>query len=159
MGDIMAEDPSGTSAAVDELTARMSQLDQITTQFGHSLSRALASGIVQGKSFDQILQGLGQKLIEISLRAAFKPLETGLSGLFNSLVSGFSGSFGGTSSSTTDFFGGGAGLAGQGGAAPAGSSVTVNMSLSTPDAESFRRSEAQVGAALARAVMRGQRNL
>jgi len=36
-------------------------------------------------------------------------------------------------------------------------SVTVNVS--TPDAESFRRSEAQVSAALARAVARGQRGL
>jgi phage-related minor tail protein len=36
-------------------------------------------------------------------------------------------------------------------------SVTVNVS--TPDAESFRRSEAQVSAALARAVARGQRGM
>jgi phage-related minor tail protein len=36
-------------------------------------------------------------------------------------------------------------------------SVTVNVS--TPDAESFRRSEAQVSAALARAVSRGQRGM
>ncbi|MBZ6076414.1 phage tail tape measure protein [Microvirga puerhi] len=42
-----------------------------------------------------------------------------------------------------------------GGARPL--SVTVNVS--TPDAESFRRSEAQVSAALARAVARGQRGL
>lgn len=36
-------------------------------------------------------------------------------------------------------------------------SVTVNVT--TPDAESFRRSEAQVSAALARAVARGQRGM
>ena len=36
-------------------------------------------------------------------------------------------------------------------------SVTVNVS--TPDADSFRRSEAQVSAALARAVARGQRGM
>ena len=36
-------------------------------------------------------------------------------------------------------------------------SVTVN--IATPDVESFRRSEAQVSAALARAVARGQRGL
>jgi hypothetical protein len=35
--------------------------------------------------------------------------------------------------------------------------VTVN--IATPDADSFRRSEAQVAAALARAVARGQRAL
>jgi phage-related minor tail protein len=42
-----------------------------------------------------------------------------------------------------------------GGSRPA--SITVN--ISTPDAESFRRSEAQVSAALARAVARGQRGM
>ena len=36
-------------------------------------------------------------------------------------------------------------------------SVTVNVS--TPDADSFRRSEAQVSAALSRAVARGQRGM
>ena len=39
----------------------------------------------------------------------------------------------------------------------AGVSVTVNVS--TPDAESFRRSETQIAAMLARAVTLGQRNL
>ena len=42
-----------------------------------------------------------------------------------------------------------------GGGQPA--SITVN--ISTPNAESFRRSEAQVSAALARAVARGQRGM
>ncbi len=37
------------------------------------------------------------------------------------------------------------------------SSVTVNVTISTPDANSFRKSEAQVSAALARAVARGRR--
>ena len=45
------------------------------------------------------------------------------------------------------------GVAAGGGARPA--SVTVN--IATPDADSFRRSQAQVSAALARAVARGQR--
>ncbi|WP_244510349.1 phage tail tape measure protein [Microvirga guangxiensis] len=43
-----------------------------------------------------------------------------------------------------------------GGSGP-GASITVN--ISTPNAESFRRSEAQVSAALARAVARGQRGM
>ncbi|WP_262027651.1 phage tail tape measure protein [Microvirga sp. Mcv34] len=47
------------------------------------------------------------------------------------------------------------GVRGAGGGRPL--SVTVNVS--TPDAESFRRSEAQVSAALARAVARGQRGM
>jgi phage-related minor tail protein len=39
----------------------------------------------------------------------------------------------------------------------AGISVTFNVS--TPDADSFRRSETQIAAMLARAVAQGQRNL
>ena len=37
--------------------------------------------------------------------------------------------------------------------------LTVTVNIATPDAESFRRSEAQVAAALARAVSRGRRGL
>ncbi|MGQ0671669.1 MAG: phage tail tape measure protein [Hyphomicrobium sp.] len=40
-----------------------------------------------------------------------------------------------------------------------GSSINVTFNVSTPDAESFRRSETQVAAMLARAVTLGQRNL
>jgi hypothetical protein len=37
--------------------------------------------------------------------------------------------------------------------------VTVTMTVTTPDADSFLRSEAQVQAMLARAVSRGRRGL
>jgi len=47
----------------------------------------------------------------------------------------------------------GVAAAGQGGA------MTVNVTISTVDAESFRRSQVQVASALARAVARGQRGL
>jgi hypothetical protein len=40
-----------------------------------------------------------------------------------------------------------------------GGNVSIAMTVNTPDAESFRRSEAQISAALARAVQRGQRGL
>jgi lambda family phage tail tape measure protein len=39
------------------------------------------------------------------------------------------------------------------------SSVTVNMNISTPDAESFTRSRSQVAAKLGQALQQGQRNL
>ena len=47
------------------------------------------------------------------------------------------------------------GVQAAGGARP----VQVTVNIATPDADSFRRSEAQVAAALARAVARGQRGL
>jgi hypothetical protein len=40
-----------------------------------------------------------------------------------------------------------------------GRAAPITVNISTPDAESFRRSEAQVSAALARAVARGQRGM
>ena len=39
-----------------------------------------------------------------------------------------------------------------------GGGVTVNVSITTPDVQSFQRSQSQVSAMLARAVQRGQRN-
>lgn len=44
-------------------------------------------------------------------------------------------------------------------AAGGGGAVTVNFAVQTADAESFRRSEAQIAAMLSRVVARGQRNL
>lgn len=43
-------------------------------------------------------------------------------------------------------------------AASGGGSVHVTMNITTPDAESFRRSQAQIAAGLSRAIARGQRN-
>jgi phage-related minor tail protein len=43
--------------------------------------------------------------------------------------------------------------------ADAGAGMTVTFNVTTPDADSFRRSETQIAALLARAVGQGQRNL
>lgn len=43
--------------------------------------------------------------------------------------------------------------------AQGGGGVSVTVNVTTPDAESFRRSETQIAALLARAVAQGQRNL
>jgi phage-related minor tail protein len=191
-----SDDNGSAGAAVGTLTRQMKALDRITAQFGKSLSGALAKGISQGKGFEDILKTIGQRFIEIGLKAALKPLE----GLFSGLVSGgmgglsnlFSGLLGGGGGagvtpfanggviSTPHFFpmGRGLGLAGERGAeailplargpdgrlgvasnAGRGGPVSINMNIQTPDAESFRRSEAQVSASLARAVARGQRSL
>lgn len=181
------------SGAVSGLTRQMRALDAVTSQFGRSLSRALASGITQGKGFDDILKNIGQRFLEIALKSAFKPLENSLGSMFSSLFSGFGGLGGlgggggpatffaeGGVINTPHFFpmGRGLGIAGERGAeailplsrgpdgrlgvatgAGGNGPVRIVMNISTPDAESFRRSEAQVSASLARAVARGQRSL
>jgi phage-related minor tail protein len=43
--------------------------------------------------------------------------------------------------------------------AEGGAGISVTFNVTTPDAESFRRSETQIAALLARAVAQGQRNL
>ncbi|CAN1509682.1 hypothetical protein MCEMSEM23_00742 [Rhabdaerophilaceae bacterium] len=190
------DDIDRTSGAIDSLTEQMRSLDSVTAQFGRSLSRALASGIAQGKGFEDILRSIGQRFIDIALRAAFKPLEASVSGLFSSILGGAGSLLSGTGSlfgsaggvtpfaeggivSTPHYFplGRGLGLMGERGAeaimplsrGPDGrlgiasggarAPVSISMTISTPDAESFRRGEAQVAASLARAVARGQRNL
>lgn len=177
---------------VGGLSDQMVKLNGLTDQFGKTLASSMARGIAQGKGFDDILRGLGQRLLELSLKQAFKPLETGLSGLLSGLTKGLGNLFGGgqgVGNAVTPFAEGGVvnapqyfqmgrgfGLAGERGAEAilplargpdgrlgvaggGGGSVNVQMTVTTPDAESFRRAEAQVGAALARAVARGQRNL
>lgn len=186
----------GPAAAVGTLTRQMKALDRITAQFGKSLSGALAKGITQGKGFEDVLKTIGQRFIEIGLKAALKPLEGAFTGLLSGGLGGLSNMFGGLLGggggagvtpfasggviSTPHFFpmGRGLGLAGERGAEAIlplargpdgrlgvasnggrGGGVSVSMVIQTPDAESFRRSEAQVSASLARAVARGQRSL
>lgn len=96
------DETGSTGAAVGSLTRQMKALDRITAQFGKSLSGALAKGITQGKGFEDILKTIGQRFIEIGLKAALKPLE----GLFTGLVSGGMGGF---SNLLGGLFGGGGG--------------------------------------------------
>jgi hypothetical protein len=158
----MSDPFSNTSSTLDGLSGQMSRLEGITGQFGRTLSKSLVQGIAQGKSFEDVLQGLGDKLIKMSLNTAFKPLENAIDGLFGALTGTATGLISGALAGAT---GGGLGRGGGGlfsaPAAPASAagSVVVNMAVTTPDAASFKASEAQVSAALARAVARGQRSL
>ncbi len=146
------------SGALDGLSGQMARLESITGQFGRTLSHSLAQGIAQGKGFEEILHGLGDRLLQISLNAAFKPLEGVMNGVFGAL-----GGAAGSLVSATLGGGGSPGLFGSGLPnalpGPAAAPMTIHMAISTPDAESFKRSEAQISAALARAVARGQRSL
>ncbi len=207
----MSEDTisDADKASITQATEQIKALNTLSKSFGKSLSDAFATGIVQGKKFEDVMKSLGQKFAEFGLKAAFKPIESSITGLFDQLMkstvgqtlsltgatgSGFNFStmFSGAStasSSVTPFaeggvvaapsyfpLGGNLGVAGERGTeaimplarssdgrlgvvGAGGGSTAVTVNISTPDAESFRRSDAQVSSALARAVARGQRGL
>lgn len=188
------------TAALDQA---MTQLEARSKSFGAALSSALKSASVDGKSLEDVLKSLGNRLTDIALSAGMKPLENlvnsaagslttsltnGLSGGLSSLLGfakgGVPGSIqpfaaGGVVSAPTYFpMGGGLGLMGEAGseailplkrgsdgrlgvAAGADTSAgqTIVFNVSTSDASSFRKSEAQISAMLTRATARGRRGV
>jgi phage-related minor tail protein len=164
----------------------LKQLELDADRFGSVLTSALKKAVVSGESLESILSGIGRQLAGRALSAGLKPLEGLLSGwlgnLFGGLLPFAKGGVPGLGSAIvntpTAFNAGGRlgvmgeagaeailplqrdasgrlGVAGGGGGAP----VTVNISIATPDAASFRKSEGQIAALMARAVSRGTRNL
>jgi phage-related minor tail protein len=169
---------------VQALSGAMAELNAATDQFGRTVTSAFARGVMSGRSFEDILRSIGQRLVEIALQAALKPAENALDKLAGNVLGSLSSSLGsikpfadgGIIGSPTLFgMAGGLGLAGEAGAEAVmplargpdgklgvrgqGGGITINVAISTPDVESFRRSEAQLGATLSRAVARGQRSL
>jgi phage-related minor tail protein len=188
------------TAALDQA---MTQLEARSKSFGAALSSALKSASVDGKSLEDVLKGLGNRLTDIALSAGMKPLEnlvnSAAGSLTSSLTSSLSGGLssllgfakggvpgtiqpfaaGGVVSAPTYFpMSGGFGLMGEAGseailplkrgpdgrlgvAAGAGgaASQTIVFNVSTPDAGSFRKSEAQISAMLTRATARGRRGV
>ena len=201
MDDEADASTGSASANLKDLSEQMKSLSQLSKQFGRSIADAFAGGVTSGRKFEDVLRGLGQRFIDIGLKAAFRPLTAALTGGLDQLLkSGFSqlGSlFGGGGNANAGqplnilpFADGGVigqpayfplgrsvGLMGERGAEAimplargadgklgvaangGGRSVSVTVNIATPDIEGFRRGEAQVSAALARAVARGQRGL
>lgn len=152
-----------------------------------TLSVGFGAAATSGKSFNDALATIAQSLAKLALRAGTRALTEGLVSGLGSLFSGAFGggapivpfADGGVVASPTYFANGGSvGLMGERGAeaimplargadgrlgvvaqAGAAAPVTVTVNIAAQDVESFRRSEAQITGALARAVARGQRNL
>lgn len=185
----------GGLRSLNTLTQSLSKSAQA---FGKSITAAFASGIVEGKRFEDVLRGIGTSLSQSLLKSALKPLQSTISNWLGSGVNSLAGLFtGGTGGgggglpvlpfadggvvAAPSYFamGRGLGLMGERGAeaimplsrGPDGKlgvrsgaggerrPISVTVQVSTPDADSFRRSEAQVSAAIARAVARGNRAL
>lgn len=182
-------DEAGLSNALDRVDLRMRDAQRTASAFGRSMSEAFSQSIIGGRGFEDVLKSLTLRLSDIALKAAFKPIEQGLvqglGQLFSSStqIAAAGGAIkpfaaGGVIGTPTYFplREGGVGLAGEAGpeaimplsrgadgklgvmaAGGARSSITVN--ISTPDADSFRRSEIYLTGQIARAVARGQRGL
>lgn len=161
----------------------MEEASRLARGMGSALTAAFSDASFRGRGLESVLQTLAQRLSRLALDAAFRPIEQGLAGLLGNVVGGAAGRItpfakGGVVSEPHLFgFSGGTGLMGEAGAEAilplargpdgrlgvrAGTGdrpVQVNVTIQTRDAESFRRAEGEVAAALARAVARGQRIL
>lgn len=154
-----ATDPGADPA--EPLAAAFGQLETMSRRFGTTLSQSLAKGIIEGRSLGDVLKGVGDQLLRLSLQQGQKALAGGINDLLGSGISQLGtlltgGLAGGRDTPST--------LGSEGGwgrLPPAGNAAgtTIHMHVQAQDAASFLRAESQVNAALARAVRRGQRSL
>jgi phage-related minor tail protein len=161
----------------------LKNLQQLSARFGSQLGGALRSAAVDGQDLDTVLRRLATSLAGMALSQGLRPLQSLAGGFFSNIASALTGGTpvtafarGGVVASPTFFpMAAGAGLMGEAGAeailplrrgsdgrlgvasGEGGASVNVVFNISTPDAASFRRSEAQLTGMLARAVQRGAR--
>jgi phage-related minor tail protein len=161
------------------LRSEMESLSRLADNFGSKLVTSLATAVTHGRKLSDVFRGLTLSLANQALSSALRPLgDLFGSALGNVISQGRIQPFaaGGIVNSPVLFpLRNGAGLMGEAGPeaimplargsdgrlgvrmSGGGAQVTVN--ITTSDAESFRQSQGQVAALIARAVARGQRNL
>lgn len=164
-----------------ELRRALDDLEGRSRSFGSALSGALRSAVSGGKGLEDVLRSLGNRLADIALSAGMKPLENLIGGTVSGMFGGggkiLPFADGGVVSAPTYFpMGGDMGLMGEAGseailplkrgpdgalgvAAAGGGEAQIIFNVTATDAQSFQKSEAQIAAMLARAALRGQRNL
>jgi phage-related minor tail protein len=173
----------GADTSVLERSLRQMELD--ADRFASTLTQGLKSAVISGNSLEDVLRSIGRQLAGNALSIGLKPFEnllgSAIGSLFGGLIpfakGGTPGLGSGVVSSPTVFgMGSQLGVMGEAGAeailplrrdasgrlgvgGAGGGPVTVNVSIATPDAGSFRKSEGQIAAMLARTVSRGTRNI
>lgn len=151
----------------------MRELADLSDAFGRQLTGALRDAAINGRSLEDVLQRIGMNLAGMALSQGLKPLSGLISDLLPRLIGGFPFVTETGSMRMPEFFpdvetmsietsipsATSAGIE-TGHIAPrAGSPVNVVFNVTTQDAASFRKSEAQITGMLARAVSRGARTL
>lgn len=178
----------GTAFVLQDLMAIRSTLDGVNASAGAvsiSLNKAFVGASSNARMFQSTLAGVANSLSNLMVGVGAGLLSNGFSSIIGSLfgnagagVSVAPFADGGVVASPTFFGAGGSvGLMGERGAeaivplargpngqlglaaSGAGRPMSVTVNIQTRDIESFRQSETQVAAALARAIARGQRAL
>ncbi|MGH6826416.1 phage tail tape measure protein [Methyloceanibacter sp.] len=173
----------GIGADAAPLRKELTEASRLGSRFASDLTRAFEDAALKGRSLADVLRSLALSLSSHALEAALAPITSVLgksvAGLFGSALTVPFAS-GGVIASPVAFPLGGTGrmgIAGEAGpeailplsrgadgrlgvkAGGHGGSVHITFNVTSPDADSFRRSEGQIAAMLNRAVTRGQRNL
>ena len=170
-----------------ELRRAQTQTTDASRAFGRALTNSLGKAVSEGKSLSQVMRSLALDISRATLQRALSPLGQGGS-LLSQFFGAAQGAVfhqgkvqpfarGGIVNRPTLFpMARGSGIMGEAGpeavlplargndgklgvSAPTSRNIQIHVQIQTPDAESFRRSEAQTAALLRRAVMRGARNL
>ncbi len=180
---------TGTRALYDEMDKAATIGSKFGSSLGTAFEGLVLKGKSLGDTVRTLGQSLSQIAFRTAFKPLEQAIGNGFGNIIGSLTSTSTGATslvsgtptafakGGVIASPTAFpLGGGTGLAGERGAeaimplargpdgslgvaASGGNGVNVTFNVNATDVESFRRSETQVTALLARAVGRGQRNL
>lgn len=160
-------------------------IERLGNSVGLTMKNAFRDAISYGRSLNGLLSDIASQLADVALQAALAPvgdvISQSVSGIFSGLNTGggvMPFAKGGVITAPHYFPMGsnGLGLIGEAGpeaimplrrgsdgrlgvAAQSGASTYVNFNVTAQDANSFKRSETQISAMLARAVARGQRGL
>lgn len=172
----------GVTVAIDGdasgLDAALKAAESNARSFAQAFASTMRSSVMAGKSFEDTLRAIALRLATLGLEKAFAPIESAIASAVVGIGAPAPAAPGSAPSNASrilaPLFGGpdrtgaavtGAGMPvmaagmarspGPGGGMP----MSVVFNVQSPDAPSFRRSESQLTAMLARAVRRGQRNL
>jgi len=174
----------GIGADIAPFRAALSDASRLSGRFASDLTRAFEDAAIKGRTLSDVLKQLALSLSRQTLEAALSPITSlfasGIGGLLGGVAPVVPHAQGGVIASPIAFplTGQRTGLAGEAGpeailplqrgpdgrlgvAAAGGEprAINVTFNVTAQDADSFRRSEGQIAAMLARAVGRGQRNL